>query len=337
MASVKKLSHNDYTVGWICALPLETATAIAMLDETHPQLSQPLTDNNTYTLGVINCHNVVIACLPTGVYGTVPAATVAIHMRSTFPAIQFALVVGIGGGVPSSRFDIRLGDVVVSRPNDSSISGVVQYNYSQAIHGGRFEQKGFLNKPPQILLDTISKLTANDERGTMRISEILSHASTKYPKMKSYFTSPGPEQDRLFSATYDHIEYKKTCGMCDTSQLVNREPRLSDEPEIHYGIIASADQVMKDGQTRDRLAHDLGIICFEMEAAGLMDRIPCLVVRGICDYADSHKNNQWQTYAAGTAAAYAKRLLSSVPVQAAETTNGEKMSGTKAQWKDLIA
>lgn len=61
---------------------------------------------------------------------------------------------------------------------------------------------------------------------------------------------------------------------------------------------------------------DLGdIICVEMEAAGLMDSFPCLVIRGICDYADSHKNKKWQPYAAATAAAYMKELLSVIPVK----------------------
>jgi nucleoside phosphorylase len=88
----------------------------------------------------------------------------------------------------------------------------------------------------------------------------------------------------------------------------------------HYGLIASGNQVMRHGQTRDRLARELGILCFEMEAAGLMDNFPCLVVRGICDYADSHKNKQWQEYAAATAAAYAKELLSLIPENQAPET-----------------
>jgi nucleoside phosphorylase len=106
MVSIKKLSHNDYTVGWICALPLERAAATAMLDEEHPKLSQLPTDNNVYTLGAISGHNVVISCLPSGVYGTASATAVAMQMRSTFPAIQFGLMVGIGGGAPSQHADI---------------------------------------------------------------------------------------------------------------------------------------------------------------------------------------------------------------------------------------
>jgi Phosphorylase superfamily len=197
----------------------------------------------------------------------------------------------------------------------------LEYDYGKTIQGGRLEQTGSLNKPPQILLNAISQLTANYKRGTVGISEILSDALAKNPKMTPYFTNPGPEQDRLFRATYDHIKHQETCSMCDTNQLVNRKSRPCGEPEIHYGVIASANQVMKHGETRDRLARDLGILCYEMEAAGLMDQVPCLVVRGICDYADSHKNKQWQKYAAGTAAVYTKRLLSYVPVQAAEKTN----------------
>ena len=65
---------------------------------------------------------------------------------------------------------------------------------------------------------------------------------------------------------------------------------------------------------RDLIAQEFDILCFEMEAAGLMDQLPCLVIRGICDYCDSHKSKQWQGYAAITAAAYAKGLLNVVPV-----------------------
>jgi nucleoside phosphorylase len=71
---------------------------------------------------------------------------------------------------------------------------------------------------------------------------------------------------------------------------------------------------MKDSDTRDRLAEQYGILCFEMEAAGIMDGLPTLIIRGICDYCDSHKHKEWQGYAALTAAAYAKVLLSGLPV-----------------------
>jgi hypothetical protein len=103
------------------------------------------------------------------------------------------------------------------------------------------------------------------------------------------------------------------CGD-DSTSLVSRHPRSKDEdnPAIHYRLIASANQLMKDALIRVKLAAEMGVLCFEMEAAGLMNHFPCLVIRGICDYSDSHKNNGWQGYAAMVAAAYAKDLLSRI-------------------------
>lgn len=143
------MTHKDYTVAWICALPLEAAPAIALLDKTHPQLSQPAGDDNAYTLGEISGHNIVIAHLPSGVYGTTSAATVAAQMRSTFSSIRFGLMVGIGGGVPSTNHDIRLGDVVVSMPT-GVFGGVVQYDYGKTVTSGVFQHTGMMNLPPPV-------------------------------------------------------------------------------------------------------------------------------------------------------------------------------------------
>jgi hypothetical protein len=65
-------------------------------------------------------HNVVIACLPEGQTGTNSAAAVAVQMKSTLSSTWFGPMVGIGGGVPSEDADVRLGDVVVSKPPSSS-------------------------------------------------------------------------------------------------------------------------------------------------------------------------------------------------------------------------
>lgn len=97
-------------------------------------------------------------------------------------------------------------------------------------------------------------------------------------------------------------------------RVAERQPRGNEEAVVHYGTIASGNQVMRDGATRDKVSSELGgILCFEMEAAGLMNSFPCLIIRGICDSADSHKNKNWQHYTAGTAAAYAKEVLSVIP------------------------
>lgn len=307
------MRHHHYTVGWVCALPVEMAAAKAMLDEIHPDLPVSPSDRNTYVLGRLSAHNVVIACLASGVYGITSAAVVATQMLSTFKSIQFGLMVGIGGGVPMmpKGSDIRLGDVVVSTPT-MDFPGVVQYDSGKAISDGVFQRTGVLNKPPQLLLTAISKLRAEKILEGSRIQGLLSEMAEKYPKMKPEFKYPGQEHDRLFDSAYEHHHSWEHCDACDTSRLKSRPPRAESSPLIHYGLIASGNQVIKHGGTRDRLAQEYGILCFEMEAAGLMDSFPCLVVRGICDYADSHKNKQWQGYAAATAAAYTKELLSMI-------------------------
>jgi len=317
--TTRSLRHHDYTVAWVCALPLEMAAARAMLDETHPDLPTSSSDQNTYLLGRIRAHHVVIACLPSGVYGTTSAATVASQMLFTFQSIRFGLMVGIGGGAPREGVDIRLGDVVVSKPT-GEFGGVVQYDFGKTVGQGVFERTGSLNKPPRILLTAIAKLQANQMVETSRIPEYLADMITAYPRMRPGFTYRGQEQDRLFDAASDHHGLENTCDTCEMSSLVIRPARDNHDPVIHYGLIASGNQLIKHGGTRDKLGHELGILCFEMEAAGLMDNFPCLVIRGICSYADSHKNKEWQGYAAATAAAYAKELLSVIhPKQVEET------------------
>ena len=136
----------------------------------------------------------------------------------------------------------------------------------------------------------------------------------RFPNMEEEYVCPGMEYDQLFEATYNH-KGGKTCQQCYRSKVVERAPRKNSAPRIHHGTIGSANEVIKDSETRDKLRTDLGILCVEMEAAGLQDEFQCLVIRGICDYADSHKNDIWQPYAAATAAAYAKELLSIIPLQ----------------------
>ncbi|KAL2814424.1 hypothetical protein BJX63DRAFT_442496 [Aspergillus granulosus] len=304
-----KLRHDEYTIGWICALPVELAAAQATLDDIHADLPVPKSDHNTYTLGRIGSHNTVIACLPSGIHGTTSATSVVNQMLNSFRHIRYGLIVGIGGGAPSKTSDIRLGDIVVSRPT-GRFPGVVQYDYGKTIREGYFEPTGTLNKPPQILLTATAKVEANHRKGENRISSHITQVKTKVPTTFRNMLYPDQLSDNLFQAEYDHPAPGTSCENCDKSKVISRNPRTTDDPKVHYGLIASGNQVMKHGRTRDRLAREHGILCFEMEAAGVLDSLPCLVIRGISDYADSHKNDQWQEYAAATSAAYAKELLS---------------------------
>ncbi|EED15621.1 kinesin light chain, putative [Talaromyces stipitatus ATCC 10500] len=306
--------HKDYTIAWICALPVEVAAARAMLNKIHNPLPKPSTDPNAYELGKLNGHYVVITCLTYGVYGTVAAANVVSRMRATYPRLQYGLMVGIGGGVPGKDHDIRLSDVVVSKPAGEH-SEVIQYDYGKAVGGGKLERTGTLNKPPHSLLSHMNQLEAKRMMGSENDAQkIVEEVLERNPHIKEKFSPPEQLTDFLFESSYNHAAGEGTCEKCDKNQLVKRKPRETRTPYVHYGLIASGDQVIKDSETRDRLAQQYGILCFEMEAAGLMDDLPTLVIRGICNYCDFHKQKQWQGYAALTAAAYAKALLSIIPI-----------------------
>lgn len=141
-----------------------------------------------------------------------------------------------------------------------------------------------------------------------QMPKFLSEMEKKLGGGAAGFAHPQRE-DRLYQADYYHIGDSRTCEHCDHTKTVLRAPRHHPYPVVHYGLIASGNSVIKDSGLRDFLSRELGIYCVEMEAAGLMDSYPCVVIRGICDYADSHKNKDWQGYAAATAVAYAKELL----------------------------
>lgn len=127
------------------------------------------------------------------------------------------------------------------------------------------------------------------------LPDLLQQMRARRPKWGNTIHHLGDEHDKLFEAQYPHHNANaEMCHECDTSILIAGRPeRTSTDPQIHYGNSASGDKVIKDAN----------IICFEMEAAGLMNNFPCLVIRGICDYADTHKNKRWQPYAAAVAAA----------------------------------
>ncbi|KAI1430074.1 hypothetical protein F5Y12DRAFT_793229 [Xylaria sp. FL1777] len=324
-------THNDYTVGWVCALPKEQTAAVAMLDQRHADLSKPPNDFNTYILGSIGNHNIVIACLPNAKIGTVMAGVVATQMVNAFPSIKFGLMVGIGGGVP---LKVRLGDIVVSTPT-GQYPGVVQWDFGKAEKEGKFTRTGSLNNPPSLLLSAVARLRTDHELIGSKIPDYLNEMVSKYPRLAPKYLRSDSFQDVRFKAAYDHnesmpdqvnahpsqedeeeegedeeeeVEEEENCQYCDKTQAIQGKPR---DMLVHYGLIASGNKVIKNATFRDKLRRDLGgdVLCVEMEAAGLMDNFPSIVIRGICDYADSHKNKVWQEHAAALAAAYAKELL----------------------------
>ncbi|KAE8139795.1 hypothetical protein BDV38DRAFT_291075 [Aspergillus pseudotamarii] len=334
---MQQLAPDAYTVGWICAIKPELVAAREFLDEEHeiPDCISP-NDNNNYTLGGAGRHNVVIAGLPSGEYGLCSAASVARDMLHSFPNIRIGLMVGIGGGAPSRKHDIRLGDIVVSIPRDGK-SGVFQYDFGKTIQNQKFQPTGCLNQPPTVLRSAVSGLEAHYESKGHRLEQAINNVLKKNPRLKKRYQRPDLSTDRLYQNGVIHplnseADCEELCGD-DPLHLISRPKRTEyeDNPAIHYGLIASANQLMKDASVRDRLAAEMDVLCFEMEAAGLMNHFPCLIIRGICDYSDSHKNKKWQGYAAMVAAAYARDLLDRIPPNKieAERRIGDILSGVQ--------
>ncbi|KAF9630029.1 nacht and ankyrin domain protein [Lasiodiplodia theobromae] len=340
-SSNRLASPQLYTVGWITALDKELAAATAVLDEEHKRpkgFKKHPRDDNNYAWGRIGDHHVVIASMAAGRYGIVSAATTAMQMVSSLPHLRFGLMVGIGAGVPrlDEGINIRLGDIVVSQPTGTS-PGVVQYDLGKLKANGKSERVGSLAAPPEVLLKGLTSLKADHIRKGSRVPKILE----KMFQENSGMGQDGPNGFRRPADHYDQL-YETSRSVQDATNISNvtsdrdippacpsppdakeRQNQPSETPKIHYGIIASGSSVVKDGIARDEILKRLDdkCICFEMEAAGLMNNFPCLVIRGICDYADEHKNDRWQNYAAATAAAFTKELLEIMDSEDIEDTS----------------
>jgi nucleoside phosphorylase len=334
-------TRDDFEVAIICALPLEYDAVVALLDgfwDDHGDAyGKAARDQNTYTTGWIGRHNVVLALL-SGM-GKINANSVATSLGLSFGHVKIAFVVGVCGAVPvtGAGAEIALGDVIVSQQ-------VLEYDF-----GRRYADR-------MVLKDKLSgsfgqSHNARRFMGTMQTDRYrgllskralgcLRGAQEKYPEK---YRSLQRTEDRLFPSTYRH-KHQTGCGICDQctapahpvcdaaltstcaelqcdeSQLVPRS-RLQATPIIHWGIIASGDTVMKSALDRDALARH-NIIGFEMEGAGVCDQFPSIIVKGACDYADSHKSKEWQNYAAVTAACVMKALLNWYPRTDRELSRG---------------
>ncbi|KAF9768888.1 hypothetical protein IL306_013759, partial [Fusarium sp. DS 682] len=197
--------------------------------------------------------------------------------------------------------------------------GVFQYDFGKAVQGQEFQETEFLNQPPIILRTAVHGLLTQYKRKGHQLDKHINDILVENPRLRKEFQRPESSTDRLYYSSKvhppdDQSGCAKACGD-DPSTLIVRPARKEheDNPAIQYGLIASSNRLMKDALTRDTLAAKKGVLCFEMEAAGLMNLFPCLVIRGICDYSDSHKNKEWQGFAAMMAAAYAKDLLCQIP------------------------
>lgn len=337
--------RQDFTIAIFCALPLEASAVRTAFDENWSDRGCPYKygktdgDTNAYSFGRIGNHNVALVHLPG--MGKVSAASAATSVRSSFPRLHLALDVGICGGVPHPHGhkgkEIILGDVIISE-------GVIQYDFGRRFEDRFIRKSGpldVLGRPKPEIRAFIAKLKESEtllrlEKNTVHHLKV---SCTTLDGAKADY--PGIGSDWLFESNYYHKhQLFGICEICDDSSegkqpicetardsscqlvgcneehLVRRsrlveaeKERLQPAPRIHFGLLASGDMVLKSAKERDALAAESGVIAVEMEVAGIWDVLPCIAIKAVCDYADSHKSKMWQNYAASTAAACMKAFL----------------------------
>ena len=318
-------------------MPREYDALSLVLDES----SWAEDGDSTHRTARIGKHHIVVALL-SGM-GKASAASTAAAIRLRYPFVRLVFLVGICGGVPhSGAEEILLGDVVIS-------NAIVQYDFGRQYPNKFEPKDGPQNtmaKPDKDFRTLLVQFETADGRQWLRqrtadfLQQLQATATRKNHGAK--YDYPGTAEDKLFSPSYRHKHHLsptcicKTCETesdpvcadakesscdnlrCDEQHLVPRE-RLklerdldggkAQEPAIHIGPVGSGDMVIKSGEHRDGIAQPHRIVAFEMEGAGVSEEIPCVVVKGVCDYADCHKNKKWQDFAAATAASALKAVL----------------------------
>ncbi|KAI1325937.1 TPR repeat protein [Xylariaceae sp. FL0255] len=275
----------------ICALPLEASAVVALFDEHWDENGPPYDrPRGAYTYGTIGRHNVVVAHMPG--MGKAHAAAVAVNCRTDFPNIELAIVGGICGAAPfaANGSEIVLGDIIISE-------GLIQYDLGRR-YPERFERKDTLEdslgRPNTELRALLAKLKSHPTRATLQSKTVEYLKDIRHdPQLEANY--PGAEQDRLFESSYRHLDEEQPCDKVGCNGPLVPRARLqqsSQQPAIHFGLLASGDTVMKSGEDRDRLSRKDKVIGFEMEGSGVWDVFPCV-----------------QRYSAATAASCLKAFL----------------------------
>jgi nucleoside phosphorylase len=341
-------SRTDFDIAIICAIPLEFDAIAAAVDEFWDRdYGKAVGDTNIYTNARIGKYNVAILVLSE--IGKVSAVTACTHIQQSYPAVDLVLVSGICGGVPfpGDSKEVLLGDVIISRhvvqydlgrlyANGFKMRDTVQDTFGRPSENVR----NLLS-----LFDTNRGLRRLENLASSYLQELQARAIQG--SQQGGYEYPGASQDQLYQPRYEHLchgpsptrplEAPKASACthsksrrtlcddagCDSAQLVPRDRlqlkkkqeeaglvKEAQAPSIFVGTVGSGDTVMKSGEKRDDIASTHGLLAFEMEGAGVWGKMPCLIIKGICDYADSHKNKDWQNFSAATAASVTKALLS---------------------------
>ncbi|KJZ72242.1 hypothetical protein HIM_08384 [Hirsutella minnesotensis 3608] len=348
MSARRPCRREDFEVAIICALPLEYDAVSYLVDEWWDekgnQYGKMQKDPNIYTAGRIGSCDVILVLLPR--MGKISAASAAASMRSSYSNVKLALLVGVCGAATYSQDrEILLGDVIIS---NTIVQYDFSRRYpDKFVTKNTVEDR--LGRPTKLVLNLLAMLKTDREYDKLkeRAAYFLYELQAKAAQKQRYgkYNYPGTAKDKLFESSYRHKHHAPasclccdcasdsdpvcnealslSCGDlgCDDRYLVARD-RLQARTQlerddgdvhrlatIHIGAVGSGDTVIKSAADRDRIAKEAGVLAFEMEGAGAWDEVPSVVIKGVCDYADSHKHKGWQDFAAAMAASTSKAIL----------------------------
>ncbi|KAL4768738.1 hypothetical protein BDW60DRAFT_219490 [Aspergillus nidulans var. acristatus] len=317
-ATPRPSSRADFRIAILCPLSRDADVVKPLFDHLydiayHAELGKVPNDPNLYTLGRIGVYDAVLVHMPGA--GKVVAASATAHIKLSYPNIELAFLIGVCQGVPSiadcqserGRTDIHLGDVIIG-------TGVVQYDLGkhkprEFVRKNTFEAN--LGRSNQDIRSLLSKMKALKDELRCRQRKYLAaiQESVEVP-------CPGATSDILYSQDYKHKRKICQCasGQFTDESLVARRGEYAAFPLVHFGLLASGDRPMRSTKLRDKIARREGVLGFETEGAGIWDNLPCVLVKGVVNYADGHESKDWQCFAAANAAACMRALLDEAPV-----------------------
>ncbi|KAK1984156.1 hypothetical protein LZ30DRAFT_652214 [Colletotrichum cereale] len=342
--------NEDFKIAIICTLSVEYDAVELIFDEfwtqdKYPQ-RRPPAGFGSIQAGRIGDNNVILCLLPS--MGKTGAAVAAARILVSYPGLELAILTGICGGVPSPGTDheILLGDVVISNSVVHYDTGR-QYPDRFALEE---TVKDSIGRPSAdicaILAFFKTHIGLSDlQSRTFEVLEQHQRTSVEVSRL-THYDRPAADEDMLFESSYSHRHRDSSgcsCGegstclaastssctelQCDVGRQVlrnrlefrrKRQPGEEEvvtgtqESRIHLGRICSSRTQLTSGELRDHIARRHGLIAFGTIGTGVMPEIPCIIVSGVCDYADGHHGNKvWQHFAAGMAASATRAFLES--------------------------
>lgn len=287
------------TVGLITAIPEEFAAMRALLEQPTEYFVDG--DPAPYVLGTLpsresaRCHQTVLTLL--GATANNAAANGCTNLVRSFPSVIAIVMVGIAAGIPNpyrpSRH-VRLGDIVVAS------QGLVDYDHIRASADGVQSRRPF-PLPSTRLVRCADMLKADELSGVRPWEHWLEEGR---PRHLAGYGRPPQHTDVLHDTAGNRLHHPHR----------NISGHRKGYPKVHYGAIGSADRSLRDPTTRDQLAVRHGFLALEMEGAGIgsssfLNNLEWFVIRGISDYGDGHRSEEWRRHASLVASCYLRALL----------------------------